>query len=120
VIATPVGFLLNQNAFQAGSMIAPVLAVITTTDPLASMAAGAVFLHEKIAAAPPELAAEALALAVAIGGIIALAQRAPQATEASNRRAPHRQTGQAAARPAPGQRQAHSTAPALGTAGRGA
>jgi hypothetical protein len=46
------------------------------------MAAGAVFLHEKIAAAPPDLAAEALALAVAIGGIIALAQRAPQATEA--------------------------------------
>jgi drug/metabolite transporter (DMT)-like permease len=81
VIVTPVGFLLNQNAFQAGTLIAPVLAVITTADPLVSMGTGAVFLHEKIAAAPPDLAAEGLALAVTIGGIIALAQRAPQVAQ---------------------------------------
>src|SRR6185312_14061962 len=77
-IVTPVGFLLNQNAFQAGVLIAPVLAVITTADPLVSMAAGAAFLHERIATAPPALAAEALCLAVTVGGIIALAHRAPQ------------------------------------------
>jgi drug/metabolite transporter (DMT)-like permease len=77
-IVTPVGFLLNQNAFQAGTLIAPVLAVITTADPLVSMAAGAAFLHEQIAATPPALAAEVLCLAVTIGGIIALAHRAPQ------------------------------------------
>lgn len=82
VFVTPVGFLLNQNAFQAGTMIAPVLAVITTADPLVSMAAGAVFLHEKIATAPLDLAAEGLALAVMIGGITVLAQRAPQAAQA--------------------------------------
>lgn len=82
VIVTPVGFLLNQNAFQAGTMIAPVLAVITAADPLVSMAAGAAFLHEKIATAPLALAAEALSLAITIGGIIALAQRAPQAARA--------------------------------------
>ena len=41
------------------------------------MAAGAAFLHEKIAAAPPDLAAEGLSLTVTIGKIIALAQRAP-------------------------------------------
>jgi drug/metabolite transporter (DMT)-like permease len=79
VIVTPVGFLLNQNAFQAGTLIAPALAVITTADPLVSMGAGAAFLHEKIAAAPADLAAEALALAVTIGGVVALAQRAPLA-----------------------------------------
>src|SRR5215469_8805811 len=78
VVVTPVGFLLNQNAFQAGTLIAPALAVITTADPLVSMAAGAAFLHEKIAAAPLEVATEGLALAVMIGGVIALAQRAPQ------------------------------------------
>jgi drug/metabolite transporter (DMT)-like permease len=81
VIVTPVGFLLNQNAFQAGTLIAPALAVITTADPLVSMAVGVAFLHEKIAAAPPELAIEGLALAVTIGGIIALAQRAPQVAQ---------------------------------------
>jgi drug/metabolite transporter (DMT)-like permease len=79
VIVTPVGFLLNQNAFQAGTLIAPVLAVITTADPLVSMAAGAAFLHEKIAVTPPALAAEGFALAVMVAGIIALAHRAPQA-----------------------------------------
>jgi drug/metabolite transporter (DMT)-like permease len=82
VIVTPVGFLLNQNAFQAGTLIAPALAVITTADPLVSMGAGAAFLHEQMAAAPADLAAEALALAVAIAGVIALAQRAPQAAGA--------------------------------------
>jgi drug/metabolite transporter (DMT)-like permease len=86
VFVTPVGFLLNQNAFQAGTMIAPVLAVITTADPLVSMATGAMFLHEKIATAPLDLAAEGLALAVMIGGIIALAHRAPQAAPALNAR----------------------------------
>jgi drug/metabolite transporter (DMT)-like permease len=79
VVVTPVGFLLNQNAFQAGTLIAPVLAVITTADPLVAMAAGAAFLHEKIAVTPPALAAEGLALAITIGGVIALAHRAPQA-----------------------------------------
>ncbi len=81
VIVTPVGFLLNQNAFQAGTLIAPVLAVITTADPLVSMVTGVAFLHEKIAAAPSDLAAEGLSLAVTIGGIIALAQRAPQVAQ---------------------------------------
>ncbi|HEX6449779.1 MAG TPA: DMT family transporter, partial [Trebonia sp.] len=78
VIVTPVGFLLNQNAFQAGTLIAPALAVITTADPLVSMATGAAFLHEQIATAPLELATEGLALTATIGGVIILAQRAPQ------------------------------------------
>jgi drug/metabolite transporter (DMT)-like permease len=82
VIVTPVAFLLNQNAFQAGPLIAPALALITTADPLVSMAVGVACLHEKIAAAPADLAAEGLFLAVTIGGIIALAQRAPQVAQA--------------------------------------
>ncbi|MBV9092528.1 MAG: hypothetical protein JO132_01420 [Streptosporangiaceae bacterium] len=73
--------LEERSTKQAGPLIAPVLAVITTADPLVSMAAGAAFLHEKIAAAPVDLAAEGLFLAMAIGGIIALAQRAPQAAK---------------------------------------
>jgi hypothetical protein len=46
------------------------------------VAVGAACLHEKIAAAPADLAAEGLFLAVTIGGIIALAQRAPQVAQA--------------------------------------
>jgi hypothetical protein len=37
VIVGPVGFLLNQNAFQAGILISLVLAIITTADPLVSI-----------------------------------------------------------------------------------
>jgi hypothetical protein len=33
IIAEPLGFLLNQNAFQESSLIAPVLAIRTVTDP---------------------------------------------------------------------------------------
>lgn len=90
MFASPVGFVLNQNAFQAGTMIAPVLAVITTADPLVSMAAGAAFLHERITATPPALAIEGLCMAVMIGGIIALAQRAPLAAVAVD--PPHTRT----------------------------
>jgi drug/metabolite transporter (DMT)-like permease len=113
VIVTPVGFLLNQNAFQAGTLIAPVLAVITTADPLVSMVTGVAFLHEKIAAAPSDLAAEGLSLAVTIGGIIALAQRAPQAAQILDSPGTT-EPGLAAARPAPGRGQPEITSPMSG------
>jgi hypothetical protein len=78
VVIGPVGFLLNQSAFQAGVLIAPVLAVITALDPLVSIGIAQVWLNETIASSPLDLAAEALSLAVMTGGIIALAHRAPQ------------------------------------------
>jgi drug/metabolite transporter (DMT)-like permease len=79
VLVGPTGFLLNQNAFQAGTLIAPVLAVITAADPLASIGIAHVWLHEAIASAPLSVAAEAISLAVMTSGIIALAHRAPHA-----------------------------------------
>jgi hypothetical protein len=79
VIVGPLGFLLNQSALQAATLIAPVLAVITAVDPLASIGIAHVWLHETIAAAPLDLAAESLSLAVMTAGIVALAHRAPQA-----------------------------------------
>lgn len=56
-----------------------VLAVITAVDPLVSIGIAHAWLHETIAAAPVDLAAESVSLAVMTGGIIALAHRAPQA-----------------------------------------
>jgi hypothetical protein len=38
VVVGPLGFLLNQSAFQAGRLIAPVLAIITALDPLSRSA----------------------------------------------------------------------------------
>jgi drug/metabolite transporter (DMT)-like permease len=79
VIIGPVGFLLNQNAFQAGLLVAPVLAIITTVDPLTSIAIAHLWLGERMASTTPDLAAEAGALAVMTAGIIALARRSPAA-----------------------------------------
>ncbi|MBO0776565.1 MAG: DMT family transporter, partial [Actinobacteria bacterium] len=70
VIVGPVGFLLNQSAFQAGILIAPVLAVITVADPLVSISIARLWLDEQIAAAPADVAAEVIALAVMTFGII--------------------------------------------------
>jgi hypothetical protein len=78
VVVGPLGFLLNQSAFQAGLLIAPVLAIITALDPLVSISIARVWLDESFASSPPDLAAEALSLAVMTGGIVALAHRAPQ------------------------------------------
>jgi drug/metabolite transporter (DMT)-like permease len=93
VVVGPLGFLLNQEAYQRGPLIAPALAVITAADPLVSIAIAAVWLDEGIANSPGALAAEMASLAVMITGIALLARRAPglareRATEAQARAAP--------------------------------
>jgi drug/metabolite transporter (DMT)-like permease len=77
VITAPTSFLLNQGAFQAGRLISPVLAIITTADPLVSVAVAYAWLGETITTTPPALAGEAISLIVMAAGIYALARRAP-------------------------------------------
>ncbi len=77
LIVGPAGFLLNQNAFQAGILISPVLAIITTADPVISIGVAHFWLKEKVASAPLDLVAEGISLAIMTGGIVALARRAP-------------------------------------------
>jgi drug/metabolite transporter (DMT)-like permease len=78
VIVGPAGFLLSQNAFQAGTMIAPVLAIITAVDPLVSIGVAHAWLGEMITTTPLALAGEVTSLIVMTGGIYLLAHRAPQ------------------------------------------
>jgi hypothetical protein len=75
LIVGPIGFLLNQDAFQAGRLISPVLAIITTVDPLVSICIAHFWLKEKLASAPGDIVAEVISLAVMAGGIVALASR---------------------------------------------
>jgi drug/metabolite transporter (DMT)-like permease len=86
-IVGPLGFLLNQNAFQQGILLAPVLAIITVSDPLVSIALAALLLHETFNDTPGALAAEALALLVMVGGVVLLAYRAPMVTRQLEARA---------------------------------
>ena len=77
IVAEPIGFLLNQNAFQESSLIAPVLAIRTVTDPLVAIGIGLLWLHEQIASSPAAIAAEVLGLIIMSGGVVALAYRSP-------------------------------------------
>lgn len=77
VITAPTGFLLNQSAFQAGTLISPVLAIITTADPLVSIGVAYAWLGETITSTPIAVAGEVVSLVVMAGGIYALAHRAP-------------------------------------------
>jgi drug/metabolite transporter (DMT)-like permease len=78
LIVGPVGFLLNQSAFQADILLSPVLAIITTADPLVSIGIAHLWLSESIASSPLDIAAEVIGLVIMAGGVFALAHRAPQ------------------------------------------
>jgi hypothetical protein len=76
-IIGPLGFLLNQNAFQQGILIAPVLAIITACDPLVSIALAHFWLDEKLASTPLAVAGQVIALLVMTAGIIVIARHSP-------------------------------------------
>jgi hypothetical protein len=85
IIAEPLGFLLNQNAFQESSLIAPVLAIRTVTDPLVAIGIGLVWLNETITSSPGAIAAEVAGLVILSVGVVALAYRSPHLDAQSSR-----------------------------------
>jgi drug/metabolite transporter (DMT)-like permease len=82
LICGPLGFLLNQSAFQAGVALAPELAVIIILDPLVSIGIGILWLGEVLRSGTGIVIGEVLALAVMIVGVVVLARRAPQVVRA--------------------------------------
>ncbi len=81
VVVGPLGFLLNQSAYQAGVLVSPVLSVITSVDPLVSIALAVGLLHETISGGALNVTMEVAALVIMIGGIVILAHRAPHVTD---------------------------------------
>jgi drug/metabolite transporter (DMT)-like permease len=74
----PMGFLLSQNTFQQGTLIAPALAIITIVDPLVGVAIGVSWLGEQVNSSPAVLTGQVLAAIVLIGSIALLAHRGTQ------------------------------------------
>lgn len=72
----PLGFILNQNAFQASPVLAPALAVITVTDPLVSIGVGVLWLHETLSTGLLTIIGEIAGLAVMVVGVWLLAHGA--------------------------------------------
>jgi drug/metabolite transporter (DMT)-like permease len=80
-VVGPLGFLLNENAFQQGTLIAPVLSIITVCDPLISIALAYLWLNEKLSSTPAAIAGEVASLALMITGVVVVAHRAPHITQ---------------------------------------
>jgi hypothetical protein len=99
IIAEPLGFLLNQNAFQESSLIAPVLAIRTVTDPLVAIGIGLVWLNEQLASSPAAIAAEVAGLIIMSVGVVALAYRSPHMAAHSPASPPASQRGDSSERP---------------------
>jgi drug/metabolite transporter (DMT)-like permease len=81
-IVGPLGFLLNENAFQSGTLIAPALAIITACDPIISVALGWLWLNEKLSSSPAGIAGEIITLILMTTGIVVVAHRAPHLSQA--------------------------------------
>ncbi|HEX4015444.1 MAG TPA: DMT family transporter [Frankiaceae bacterium] len=81
-ICGAIGFLLTQNAYQAGSLPAP-LACITICEPMVAVTLSVTLLHEHLDAGPVGLCVIVLAVAAVVIGVIMVARNAPDARRAS-------------------------------------
>jgi hypothetical protein len=81
------GFLLTQNAYQAGSLPAP-LACLTIVEPIVAVTLGVTLLHEHLDASPGSLVVIALGVAAVTWGVILVARNAPDAKRAATSVAP--------------------------------
>jgi hypothetical protein len=77
-VVGPVGFILNQNAFQQGTFLAPVQAIITTADPVISIGLGVLWLGVVLRSSPADIFGEVASLLLMTAGIIITARVAPQ------------------------------------------
>jgi drug/metabolite transporter (DMT)-like permease len=99
IVVGPVGFLLNQNAFQeSGDLISPVLSIITALDPLISILLAVVFLQERLNSTPGAIIGQVLTLTLMVVGIVIIARHAPAAVTHDEKKTAARE--QAVASPA--------------------
>jgi drug/metabolite transporter (DMT)-like permease len=90
----PMGFLLSQNTFQQGTLIAPALAIITIVDPLVGVAIGVSWLGEQVDSSPVVLAGQVISAVILIGSVVLLTYRSTRLRQ-QNEQATHRGAGSA-------------------------
>jgi hypothetical protein len=69
-VVGPAGFILNQNALQEGTLLAPVQAIISVADPIISIALGVAWLDVRLRSSPAAIAGEIVSFLVLTVGII--------------------------------------------------
>jgi hypothetical protein len=101
-ITGPVGFILNQDAFQQGRFLAPVQAILTTTDPVISIGLSVLWLGSRLQSSPAAIAGVVISLLVMAVGIVITAHQAPQAPRSQDERVVTSAGAEAGDRPADG------------------
>lgn len=69
-VVGPAGFILNQNALQEGTLLAPVQAIISVADPVISIALGVAWLDVRLRSSPAAIAGEIVSFLLLTVGII--------------------------------------------------
>ena len=80
-VVGPVGYILNQDAFQQGRFLAPVQAIITAADPVISIGLGILWLGVHLRSSPADIAGVIVSLLVMMAGIVETARHAPQVAD---------------------------------------
>ncbi len=81
IVVAPAGFLLNQNAFQVGSLGAVAVATITVGDPIVAIGAGVAWLGESLGGGPVSTVVEICALILMTVGVAVLTRRSQQISD---------------------------------------
>ena len=76
-VVGPAGYILNQNAYQQGTLLAPVQAIISAADPIISIALGIGWLEVRLRGGPLGIAGEVVSLLLLTGGIVMTAYHVP-------------------------------------------
>jgi drug/metabolite transporter (DMT)-like permease len=69
-VVGPAGFILNQNALQQGTLLAPVQAIISVADPVISIALGIAWLDVRLRSSPAAIAGEIVSFLLLTIGIV--------------------------------------------------
>ncbi|WP_347352642.1 DMT family transporter [Intrasporangium sp.] len=75
-VVGPLGFLLNQNAFQEGVVGSVAVGIITVGDPMVSIGLGVAWFGDRLTEGPVAVTAQVLLLMLMTGGIVMLTHRA--------------------------------------------
>ena len=70
IVVGPAGFVLNQNALQEGTLLAPVQAIISVADPVISIALGIAWLDVRLRSSPAAIAGEIVSFLLLTVGIV--------------------------------------------------
>jgi hypothetical protein len=86
-VVGPAGYILNQDAFQQGTLLAPVQAIISAADPIISIALSIGWLAVRLRGSPAAIAGELVSLLLLTAGIVMTAYHVPSDPPARQLRA---------------------------------